>query len=227
LQLSVIIPSFNEEKTLEEIIKKVNGTGLVKEIIVVDDGSEDNSMEILDKLKDDNQFPLKVLHHKQNKGKGSAVRTGLSAVEGDIVLIQDADLEYDPAENYHKVLEPFSSSDIKVVYGSRNLTRNQRSSVVYYWGVLMLSWMTNILYGSRITDAYTCYKVLKTDVIKDLKLESKGFEFCAEVTSKVLRKKIKIYEVPITYVPRSRKDGKKIKWFDGMVGIWTLLKYRF
>jgi glycosyltransferase involved in cell wall biosynthesis len=167
------------------------------------------------------------LHHKQNKGKGSAVRTGLSAVEGDIVLIQDADLEYDPAENYHKVLEPFSSSDIKVVYGSRNLTRNQRSSVVYYWGVLMLSWMTNILYGSRITDAYTCYKVLKTDVIKDLKLESKGFEFCAEVTSKVLRKKIKIYEVPITYVPRSRKDGKKIKWFDGMVGIWTLLKYRF
>ncbi len=227
MQLSVIIPVFNEEKTLDEIIRRVYRTGLVKEIIVVDDGSDDRSKEILDKMNEDDHLPLKILHNKQNEGKGSAVRTGLSAVEGDIVLIQDADLEYDPEDNYRKVLEPFSNTGVKVVYGSRNLTRNPRSSIIYYWGVLFMSWLSNILYGSRITDAYTCYKVLKTDVLKDINLESKGFEFCAEVTSKVLRKKIKIHEVPITYVPRSREDGKKIKWLDGVIGIWTLLKYRF
>lgn len=199
---------------------------MVYEIIAVDDCSTDSSFEILNKLKDDEQLPFKILRHEKNFGKGAAIRTALPVVSGDLVLIQDADLEYDPEGNYPIILEPFSDPDIKVVYGSRNLFRNPRSFISYYWGVILLSWVINILYGSRITDSYTCYKVFRADIIKDIDIESNGFELCAEITIKVLRKKVKIHEVPISYVPRSRKEGKKIKWSDGLVGLWTILKYR-
>lgn len=227
MQLSVIIPVYNEEKTLEEIIRKVSSTGLVREIVVVDDGSDDNSTTILEKLKHDNCLQLKVLYHDNNKGKGAAIRTGLSAVSGEVVLIQDADLEYDPEENYVKILEPFQKPDTQVVYGSRNLQLNPKSSVRYYWGGVLLSKISNFLYGSSITDESTCYKIFKTKLLRELNLKCNRFEFCPEVTAKVLRRKIKIHEVPITYKPRSREEGKKIKWYDGVIAIWTLLKYRF
>lgn len=227
MQLSVIIPVFNEERTLEEIIRKVNSTGLVREIVVVDDGSEDNSVKILDNLKLDNSLPLKVLYHDKNIGKGAAIRTGLSVVSSDIVLIQDADLEYDPEENYVKILEPFNKPDTQVVYGSRNLQFNPKSSARFYWGGVLLSWTSNFLYGSSITDESTCYKIFKTKLLRELNLKCNRFEFCPEVTAKVLLRKIKIHEVPITYIPRSRKEGKKIRWYDGVIAIWTLLKYRF
>jgi len=200
---------------------------LVYEIIVIDDCSADSSLGILEKLKDDGQLPLKILRHEKNKGKGAAIRTALPEVSGELVLIQDADLEYDPEENYPVILEPFSDPNVKVVYGSRNLFRNPRSFISYYWGVMVLSWMINILYGSRVTDSYTCYKVFRTNIIKDIEIESNGFELCAEITTKVLNKKVKIHEVPISYVPRTREEGKKIKWIDGLIGLWTILKYRF
>ncbi|MFC2092364.1 glycosyltransferase family 2 protein [Bacteroidota bacterium] len=227
MQLSVIIPVFNEEGTLEEIIRRVNSTGLVREIVVVDDGSEDNSVKILDNLKLDNSLPLKVLYHDKNIGKGAAIRTGLSVVSSDIVLIQDADLEYDPEKNYLKILEPFNKPDTQVVYGSRNLQFNPKSSVRFYWGGVLLSWISNFLYASSITDESTCYKIFKTKLLRELNLKCNRFEFCPEVTAKVLRRKIKIHEVPIIYKPRSREEGKKIRWYDGVIAIWTLLKYRF
>lgn len=170
---------------------------------------------------------MKILRHEKNQGKGAAIRTALPAISGDLVLIQDADLEYNPMENYPVILEPFSDSNVNVVYGSRNLLRNPRSFISYYWGVIVLSWLINILYGSRITDSYTCYKVFRTDVIKDIEIESNGFELCAEITTKVLNKKVKIHEVPISYTPRTREEGKKIKWSDGLIGLWTIIKYRF
>jgi glycosyltransferase involved in cell wall biosynthesis len=225
-KLSVIIPVYNEEATLEEIVKRVRATGLADEIVVVDDGSADNSPAILTRLQNGVQPPLRILRHEQNRGKGAAIRTGLAAVSGDLVLVQDADLEYDPAD-YPVLLAPFANPEIKAVYGSRNLRRNPRSSFAFYWGGRLLSWITNWLYGSHITDEATGYKVIKTDLLRDIGLETDGFEFCPEVTGKLLQRGVAIHEVPISYHPRSWGEGKKIQWYDGLVAIWTLAKYRF
>ncbi|MBI1877057.1 MAG: glycosyltransferase family 2 protein, partial [Chloroflexi bacterium] len=223
---SVIIPVYNEESTLEEIITRVRATGLVDEIIVVDDGSPDHSPAILSRLQNSGCPPLRILRHEQNRGKGAAIRTGLAAVTGELVLVQDADLEYDPTD-YPALLAPFANPGVKVVYGSRNLRRNGRSSFAFYWGGRLLSVITNLLYGSRITDEATGYKVFCANLLKEIGLEGNGFEFCPEVTGKILRRKIPIYEVPISYYPRTWAEGKKIQWTDGPIAVWNLMKYRF
>lgn len=226
MRLSVIIPVYNEAGTLEEIIERVRATDLADEIIVVDDGSTDESPEILARLQYSSDPPLRLLRHRQNRGKGAAMRTGLAQVSGELVLVQDADLEYDPAD-YAALLEPFADPAVEVVYGSRNLQRNPRSSFSFYWGGRLLSWVANRLFGSHITDEATGYKVIKTGLLRALDLETDGFEFCPEVTAKLLQRGVKIHEVPISYHPRSWEEGKKIKWSDGLVAIWTLIKYRF
>ena len=225
MKLSLIIPLYNEEGTLAEIIRRVRDTGLAHEIIVVDDGSTDGSLALSQKLQPGDP-PLTVLSHGRNRGKGAAVRTGLAAVTGDLVLVQDADLEYDPSD-YPALLAPFADPSVSAVYGSRNLRGNPRSSFAFYWGGRLLSWIANWLYGSRITDEATGYKAIKTDLLRQIGLETDGFEFCPEVTAKLLRHGVKIHEVPISYRPRSWAEGKKIQWFDGLIAIWTLLKYRF
>jgi glycosyltransferase involved in cell wall biosynthesis len=226
LKLSVIIPVYNEARTLEKIIRQVRAIGLVDEIIVVDDGSADDSPAILRQLQDQAQPVLVILRHAQNRGKGAAIRTGLAAVSGDLVLVQDADLEYDPAD-YPALLAPFTDPSIEAVYGSRNLQRNPRSSFAFYWGGRLLSWITNWLYGSKITDEATGYKVIKTELLRSIGLETDGFEFCPELTAKLLKQGVAIREVPISYHPRSWDEGKKIQWYDGVTAIWTLIKYRF
>ncbi len=225
-KLSVIIPVYNEAATLAEIIGRVRATGLASQIVVVDDGSSDQSSLILEKLRNGSQPALQIIRHERNRGKGAAIRTGLAQVTGDLVLVQDADLEYDPAD-YPALLAPFDNPQVAVVYGSRNLRRNPRSSWSFYWGGRLLSWITNWLYGSRITDEATGYKVIKTDLLRAMNLETDGFEFCPEVTGKLLQQGIPIHEVPISYHPRSWDEGKKIQWVDGLVAIWTLVKYRF
>ena len=224
MKLSVIIPAYNEDRTIETVINRVLATGLVHEIIVVDDGSQDASVQIVEQLQKDHPS-IQLLKHPQNKGKGAAIRTGLASVTGDLVLVQDADLEYDPAD-YPALLAPFSDPKVKVVYGSRNLRRNAKSTLAFYWGGRLLSWVTNLLYGSAITDEATGYKIIQTDLLRDIGVDTDGFEFCPEITGKLLRRGIKIPEVPISYYPRSREEGKKIQWYDGIVAIWTLVKYR-
>ncbi len=226
MKLSVIIPIYNERATLEEIIKRVRAVDPVdKEIILVDDGSFDGTEKILDNLEENAN--LKILRHSHNRGKGAAIITGLTLAQGDITLIQDADLEYDPRE-YPQLLEPFEKGPaVQVVYGSRILKGNARSSFAFYWGGRMLSFITNFLYNSRVTDEPTGYKAFRTELLKQLKLESSGFEFCPEVTAKILLRKIPIHEVPISYSPRSWVEGKKIHWTDGLRAIKVLLKYRF
>jgi len=226
MRLSIIVPVYNEETTLEEIIKRIRATDLAYEIIAVDDGSTDQSPAILAKLENGGEPPLRLLRHERNRGKGAAMRTGLDAVTGNLVLVQDADLEYDPAD-YAALVAPFADSSVEVVYGSRNLQRNPRSSWSFYWGGRLLSWIANWLYGSHITDEATGYKVIKTDLLRDLGLETDGFEFCPEVTGKLLQRGVDIHEVPISYHPRSWDEGKKIQWFDGVIAIWTLVRYRF
>ena len=227
MHLSVIIPVYNERATIKEIVRRVQAVPVSKEIILVNDGSNDGTKEILNQLEHENTGDLKVLHHEFNQGKGAAVTTGLLVAEGDISLIQDADLEYDPAE-YPLLLKPFETqSDIQVVYGSRILRKNSRSAFTFYWGGRFLSWLTNLLFGAHITDEPTGYKLFRTRLLKELNITSKGFEFCPEVTAKILLRKIPIYEVPISYNPRSIQEGKKIKWTDGLQAIWVLIKHRF
>ena len=225
MRISIIIPIYNEEKTLLEILERVenaNVLGLEKEIILVDDGSTDKTKYILKRLED----KYKVVYHLKNQGKGAAIRTGFKNSAGDLVLIQDADLEYDPCE-YPKLIKPVLENNADIVYGSRNLTKNPRFKKTYYWGVRIISFLTNIFYKSKLTDVYTCYKVFRTPVIKSISLENNGFGIEQEITSKLLKKGYKILEVPISYSPRSFKEGKKIKWKDGLIAIWLILKYKF
>ena len=226
MKLTVIIPAHNEEATLAEIIGRVRSTHLAHEIIVVDDGSTDGSPAILAQLQHHEAPPLKIFRHAQNRGKGAAIRTGLAAAGGDLVLVQDADLEYDPAD-YPTLLAPFEDPAVAVVYGSRNLRRNPKSTLAFYWGGRLLSLITNLLYGSHITDEATGYKVIKTELLHEIGLETDGFEFCPEVTAKLLQRGVLIHEVPISYHPRSWEEGKKIQWHDGLIAVWMLLKYRF
>ncbi|RLB75771.1 MAG: glycosyltransferase family 2 protein, partial [Deltaproteobacteria bacterium] len=196
-----------------------------KEIIVVDDGSTDGTAEILKEIskKDKN---INIILKEKNEGKGSAIREGLKYVNGDVVVIQDADLEYEPTD-WIEMLKFMEEKKADVVYGSRVLGKNKKSSFVFYLGGRILSIITNFLYGAGITDEPTCYKMFNTEIIKSLNLKCRGFEFCPEVTAKIRKKGIKIYEVPIHYNPRSTKEGKKIRWKDGIIAIWTLIKYRF
>jgi glycosyltransferase involved in cell wall biosynthesis len=227
MKLSIIIPCFNEEKTIKALLWKVLNldlSPLEKEIIVVDDGSFDGTREI---LKEFIFFEgIKILFHEKNLGKGEAIKTALKFVSGDYIIIQDADLEYNV--NDIKEMTNFAlTNNLDVLYGSRNLKKNPRSSFLFYLGGRLLTFLTNFLYGSNLTDEATCYKLIKTEVIKKIQLNCSGFDFCPEVTAKLLRLGYKIKEIPISYSPRNFQQGKKIKFFDGLKGVWILLKYRF
>lgn len=227
-KLSIIVPVYNEEKTIQKVIEKLLKIDLStlgevdKEIIVIDDGSTDGTREILSKLKVQSE-KLKVISQGKNQGKGVAVRRGFKEATGEILLIQDADLEYNP-EDYEKLLKPIITGETKVVYGSRFLQENPNLYRRYLWGNKFLSFLISFLYWTKITDAYTCYKVMKKEIYKNLDLKSAGFEFEAEVTCQLLKKGDKILEVPISYNPRRLEEGKKINWQDAISGLWTIIK---
>jgi len=196
-----------------------------KQIIAVDDASTDSSAEILKKYADEGKITF--LPHKSNQGKGAAILTGLGRAEGEYTIIQDADLEYDP-NDIVKMLATARQNNAEAVFGSRVANPDSgRSYHRYYWGGRFLTFLANLLYWAGITDESTCYKMVKTELLKSLNLVCRRFEFCPEVIARLRKRKIKIFEIPINYYPRKIKEGKKIRWYDGAVAIWTLVKYRF
>lgn len=225
MKLSVIIPVYNEVGNIKEILKRVKSTQKASEIVVVDDGSQDGTRDILSKL--DGVDKVLVILHEKNQGKGAAVRTGLDAATGDILLIQDADLEYDPRD-YPVLLQPIEEGLADVVYGSRFLGGPRR--VAMYWHMVankLLTFMTNILYNTILSDMETGYKVFRRKVVEGMVLRSKRFDFEPEFTAKVLKRHYRIFEVPISFNPRDYSQGKKIGLKDAFEAVWTLLKYRF
>lgn len=225
MKLSVIMPIFNELNTLDEIIKRVQQTGLADEIVLIDDGSTDGTRDLVRKYQGQEGFT--VVLHEHNQGKGAAVRSGFLAAKGEIFLIQDADLEYDPQE-YPKLLKPLEDGIADVVYGSRFLGASRR--VAMFWHMIankMLTLFTNILYDTILSDMETGYKVFKREVVQDMPLHAKRFEFEPEFTAKILKRNYRIFEVPITFNPRDYEEGKKIGLSDAFEAIWALLKYRF
>lgn len=223
--LSIIIPIYNEERTIKQLLEKVFTVRLKdvnKEVIIVDDGSTDGTRTFLKSIKN----KVKTVSHQKNEGKGSAIKSGLLKVTGEIILIQDADLEYSP-EDYEQLISPIVKQESKVVYGSRNLKSNKRSYNSYYFGGKLLTWLVNLLYGSKLTDESTGYKVFDAELIKNIPLRCKRFEFCPEITTKVLKRGYNILEVPIGYSPRKKEEGKKIKWSDGLKAVCVIIKYRF
>ncbi len=225
MKLSVIIPVYNENKTILEIIRRVQATGLADEILAIDDGSTDGSRDLLAKISTGDT--VKVFYHQKNQGKGKAVRTGIQNASGDLIIIQDADLEYDPRE-YPTLLRPIQEGIADVVYGSRFLGAGRRP--VLFWNMVankILTLVTNVLYNNILTDMETGYKLFRRQVALDMKLRAHGFDFEPEFTAKILKKKVRIYEVPITFNPRDYSEGKKIKMRDAFVAMWTLFKYRF
>jgi glycosyltransferase involved in cell wall biosynthesis len=225
LKLSVIIPCYNEKTTVAEVVRRVRAVELADEIIVVDDGSTDGTREVLAQI--DPGDDLKIILHDHNQGKGAAVRTGFRAASGEVLLIQDADLEYDPRE-YPTLLRPIEEGISAVVYGSRFLGGPRKA--MFFWNMIAnrtLTLVTNILYNSILSDMETCYKVFKADVVRGIKLRSRRFDFEPEITAKVLKRGYRIYEVPISYNGREWEEGKKISWKDGVIAMWTLFLYRF
>jgi glycosyltransferase involved in cell wall biosynthesis len=225
MNLSIIIPVYNEVKNINEIIKRVQAQKLANEIIIVDDGSSDGTRNLLQEM--DGKKKVRVILHERNQGKGAAVVTGLKAAKGDVLLIQDADLEYDPRD-YPHILKPIEEGLADVVYGSRFLGGARRATM--FWHMVankLLTTMTNILYDTILTDMETGYKVFRRSVIDGMVLRAKRFDFEPEFTAKVLKRHYRIYEVPITFNPRDYSEGKKIKLKDAFEAVWTLLKYRF
>ena len=230
--LSIIIPAYNEEKTIAQLLQKVIAVNLIaetqKEIVIVDDCSEDTTGKIVQEFIN-SHLSEKIILIKQdrNQGKGAAIRKGLASITGDYVIIQDADLEYNP-EDYNVLLKTFGDKNLKVIYGSRFLNKaNKHSYQTFYLGGRIVTFIANILFNQHLTDEPTCYKFFDTAFLKSIPLKCKKFEFCPEVTAKVAKRGIKIKEVPIHYYPRRMEEGKKIQWTDGVAAMWTLLKYRF
>jgi glycosyltransferase involved in cell wall biosynthesis len=224
MNLSVIIPVYNEVDHIQEIVKRVQSTKLSKEIIIVDDGSKDGTRTVLEKV--GTKKKVRVILHNRNQGKGAAVVTGLKAAKGDILLIQDADLEYDPRD-YPILLKPIKEGLADVVYGSRFLGGSHR--VTMFWHMVAnksLTLLTNILYNTILTDMETGYKVFRREVIEGMTIRAKGFNFEPEFTAKILKRNYRIFEVPISFNPRDYSQGKKIKLKDAFEAVWTLLKYR-
>jgi glycosyltransferase involved in cell wall biosynthesis len=235
MKLSIIIPVFNEEKTISEILKRVNDVnipGIKKQIIVVNDGSSDNTGKAISDLSFGEN--IKVITHTLNQGKGAAIRTGIKNATGDYIIIQDADLEYDP-KDIEKLTKPILDGKSDVVYGTRlkrlpNFSKEERTSqfLLHYVGNKFLSLLTSMLYGQWLTDMETCYKIFPAKAVDGMKLNARGFEFEPEITAKLLKKGYKILEISISTKPRGYDEGKKLNTFrDGTIAFWTLLKYRF
>ncbi len=225
MKISVVMPVYNEVHTIREILRRVQAVDVATEIVVVDDGSTDGTREILKEL--DDQNPIKVVFHEQNQGKGAAVRTGIQRATGDLIIIQDADLEYDPRD-YPALLKPIEEGLADVVYGSRFLGGPRRP--VMFWHMVankFLTLMTNILYDNILTDMETGYKVFRREVVQDMNLKAKRFEFEPEFTAKILKRDVRVFEVPITFNPRDYEEGKKIGLKDAFEAVWALIKYRF
>ncbi len=223
VSLSIIIPVYNEVNTIKEIIRRVQNVDIKKEIIIVDDGSTDGTREILRGMGGDD---LTVLYHERNMGKGAAIRTGLKHISNDIVIIQDADLEYNP-QDYHILIKPILEGNADVVYGSRFLGPHRAFLFWHYAGNKFLTLVTNILYDTILTDMETGYKAFKAAVFKDIEIRSNGFDFEPEITSKVLKRGHRVFEVPISYSGRDYSEGKKISWKDGFSALAALIRYRF
>ena len=223
-KISVVIPVYNEKNTIEKLISLVESQSVVTEIILVDDSSTDGTAEVIKKY--ENSAKYKVFYHNINQGKGAALRTGFAKVSGDIVIVQDADLEYDPSD-FCILLEPILSGKADVVFGSRFLGGPHR--VLYFWHYLVnifLTLMSNILNNINLTDMEVCYKAFKTEVLKKIKLKSNRFGFEPEITAKVSKLKVRIYEVPVKYYGRTYEEGKKIGWKDGVAAVWWILRFR-
>lgn len=225
LKLSIIIPAYNESETIEALLNQIENQAFSQpiEIIVVDDGSTDGTRDILEKYRS----RYSVIFHEKNQGKGAAIRTGITLVTGSHVVIQDADLEYDPADLV-TMWEKMIAEDLQVLYGSRSMNRgkNKEAGFMFYWGGQLVTLATNILYNQRLTDEPTCYKMFTAELVKSLPLVCERFEFCPEVTALVAKKGYRIMEVPISYNPRTAAEGKKINWKDGIEALWTLAKNR-
>jgi glycosyltransferase involved in cell wall biosynthesis len=226
-KLSIIVPVYNERTTVVEVLRRMRAVelpdGIDREIIVVDDGSSDGTRDVLRQLGDST---VRILLHDGNRGKGAAVRTGIQVASGDYVLIQDADLEYDP-EDWPTLINPVLRGRARVVYGSR-FTGERRNMLFLHWvGNRMLSLVTNVLYNTTLSDMETCYKLVDRSLLMELGLRSDRFDIEPEITAKILKRRIRIYEVPISYTGREFDEGKKITWRDGFAALWTLVKFRF
>ncbi len=224
VKLSVVIPVFNEKETIREILAQVRAVGLVSQMIVVDDFSTDGTREIL--KEEEQKGDMTLVLHDRNRGKGAAVRSGLERLTGDIVIIQDADLEYDPRD-YPTLIRPIVEGRVKVVYGSRFIGPRKDMLFTHWLGNQFLTLITNIMFDTTLSDMETCYKVLRADLAKTLNIKSDRWGVDPEITAKVLKRGNRIFEVPISYYGREFYEGKKINWRDGFVVLWTLIKYRF
>lgn len=225
MDITIIIPVFNEMHTIEELVRRVKAQNVAGEILIVDDGSTDGTRQILESM--DGTGEVSVIYHERNLGKGAAVRTGIKNATGDILLIQDADLEYDPRD-YASLLKPIEEELADVVYGSRFLGAARRP--VMFWHMVankMLTFLTNVLYNTILTDMETGYKVFKKEVVEGLNLRANRFDFEPEFTAKILKRKVRVFEVPIVFNPRDYSEGKKIGIKDAFQAVWSLLKYRF
>lgn len=225
MKLSIIMPVYNERATIEKILARVMAVPLDKELVIVDDWSGDGTRDILKTY--EGKQNIKIIYHPHNLGKGAAVRTGIRECTGDIVIIQDADLEYSP-EEYPRLIDPIVRGVADVVYGSRFYGTHRVFLVWHYLGNKFLTFVTNILYNTMLTDMETCYKVFRAEVIKGLNLRSNRFDIEPEITAKIFKnRKLRVYEMPITYDGRDYDEGKKIHWYDALPALWTLIKYRF
>lgn len=221
--LSVLIPVHNEERTLERVLDAVERRPEVSEIVLVNDGSTDATRQILEARTF--SVPAQVIHHGRNRGKGSAIRTAISAATSDLALIQDADLEYDPSD-YPVLLAPFARPGVTVVYGTRSFTSHTAYSFWFVIGNRLVNLWSNLLYNTYLSDLETGFKVMSLEAWRSLDLRSDGFELEPEITAKLLRRGHRIYEVPISYTARSREEGKKLTWVDGLKAVWTLTRLR-
>ncbi|MBZ0301153.1 MAG: glycosyltransferase family 2 protein [Anaerolineae bacterium] len=227
LTTTVVIPCYNEVTTIAEVLQRVEDVGIANEILIVDDGSTDGTRAVLASIEAEEHDHVRILYHEHNQGKGAALRTGFAAANSDVIIIQDADFEYDPRE-YATLLKPLEEGIAKVVYGSRFLGGPRKA--MNFWNMVAnrsLTLVTNVLYNAILSDMETCYKVFFREVAQDMVLHARGFEFEPEFTAKVLKQGIRIYEVPISYNGREWEEGKKIKWTDAPIALWTLVKYRF
>jgi glycosyltransferase involved in cell wall biosynthesis len=224
--LSIVIPVYNEKNTVLDIIKKIDSlpTRLNRELIIVDDGSTDGTREILKSL--ENRNDVKLIYKESNSGKGDSLKVGFKNSKGDYVIVQDADLEYEP-EDYFKLLEAIDGKDNTIIYGSRFMGHYEEMSPLHYYGNKFLTLITNILYGVELSDMETCYKLFPGSFIRSLNLKANRFDFEPEITAKVLKSGYKIIEVPIRYYGRKHSEGKKITWKDGFNAIYSLVKYKF